>query len=409
MNVLLLDLGASRIKACLYSAHKEEIHMSCEFETPQPMYLPKGKVEVDPYAYIPILNAIIEQAQPFGIDRMWLCSEMHGVILLDGDNHPITNYISWKDSRGSTKGIDASIFKNITGMTVHQGLPILTIRYMCKHKQLPETFRMCSLIDWLLIEYGNDVAAANATMLLGTGLYGLHSQAYAPYLFHMMGIKCSQIKSSPIVPLGTRLGLIRGIPVYGGIGDLQAAIAGSVQINHNILINLGTGSQIITPQQIGSPFTELRLGARNECFSAITHIPCGRALNVFAKFIGEELFWKCMPDLEPKNILAASIGVGLDVGSGQGVIYHIKEGEFNLNNLMHGIALSWLKQYTDRIETVDPLCQCPTIYVAGGLSRKLPFVVPVLEALTNRQVGLVRPMTGEETLDGLLFLAKENM
>ena len=60
------------------------------------------------------------------------------------------------------------------------------------------------------------------------------------------------------------------------------------------------------------------------------------------------------------------------------------------------------------MDLIDPGYEINEFLIAGGLSRRSSFVLPVLEKLSGRSGYLSETVTGEETLDGLLTLALNN-
>ena len=67
--------------------------------------------------------------------------------------------------------------------------------------------------------------------------------------------------------------------LYGGYGDLQTAFIGS-KLKKQLLINMGTGSQIILKNKIKYNIFEKR-NYFNDTLNCVTHIPSDRSLNLF--------------------------------------------------------------------------------------------------------------------------------
>ena len=161
---------------------------------------------------------------------------------------------------------------------------------------------------------------------------------------------------------------------------------------------------------------------QGDVFSAITHIPSGRGLNVFAQFIdqcaslggGDAIFWKIFNELDVEEILNSKLTIDLNVFEASwryldgGTITQINESNFTPRKFIAGLVKAWLTQYANAMDLIDPIGQIENFLVSGGLSRRGSFVLPVLERLSNRKGTLVVTTTGEETLDGLLELALEN-
>jgi len=222
-------------------------------------------------------------------------------------------------------------------------------------------------------------------------------------------------------PIGTIWLKGRTIRVWGGLGDLQAAAHGvGFPQASSILVNLGTGSQVlaVTPKKAES--IEVRLCALGELTHAVTHIPSGRALNTFGGFIdgcarlggGHPLFWKAFTELATEEVLAADACIDLNIFdaawrfSGGGSIAHITETDFDVRWLVRSIAKSWLAQYAQALSSICPCHPSSSFVLGGGLSRRSPFIQPLLESILGRKCVTTPLRTGEETLDGLLNLAE---
>jgi hypothetical protein len=64
-------------------------------------------------------------------------------------------------------------------------------------------------------------------------------------------------------------------------------------------------------------------------------------------------------------------------------------------------------QYVQALNILDPNYQITQVLVSGGLARRGKFVLEVLGGTdTQRNYEFSQGITGEETLDGLLRLAK---
>ncbi|MEN9865660.1 MAG: hypothetical protein RL748_1250, partial [Pseudomonadota bacterium] len=190
-----------------------------------------------------------------------------------------------------------------------------------------------------------------------------------------------------------------------------------------MMVNLGTGSQVLyqmpTANIAGTGF-ESRPGVLNGRFTTITHIPCGRALNVFAGFFddcataagGQPFFWRRFTSLSVEQVLAADGNIDMNVFAAAwryqhgGAILNIHEGRFSLDTMLATLAKSWLMQYVTAIDLLDPARLQPTFLLGGGLCRRASFILPVLEALTGRTGQTSESRIGEETLDGMLALAQ---
>lgn len=438
ISTLLVDFGASRIKSALWSREAQAITAVRECAAPLAQQGPCGEVEIDPEAYWNALERVAGELLYANdqINALWLCTEMHGVLIgsaKSGERH--TPYISWRDQRSREEWLNASstfdrlraygdIFFEASGMRLRSGLPFLTLAHLQHAGQLPTELRVHTLADWLLWRGGERNPSIHASLAAGTGLFDIRTEAWSEQLQELAGLPRRGVLLPDIAPAGARIGRIRlggrMIDVYGGLGDLQAAACGAgFPTAAPLIVNLGTGSQVLASTTQIPAAVERRPGAFGGQFGAITHIPSGRALNVFARLFdgcaevggGRPFFWDRFAELTMAEILHAGVNIDLNVFDAAwryrqgGIINAIHESSLTVDSLLASLARSWLQQYVDAIDLIDPLRTHSSFLLSGGLSRRNSFIQPVLEHLVGRSGIVVPSRTGEETLDGLLTLA----
>lgn len=434
-TVLLLDFGASRTKGAVLSLEDGKFLEFNECVSPTPMVGVRGEVEINPFDYWQSLEDVtLPLLNKYPISDVWLCTEMHGFLLCNGDKpRPITNYISWKDERATFDNEDCGrlidelkkenkSFRALTGMNIKPGLPYVNM-HAIKDKIPVEisSLRFCTLADWLLICGGENDPGIHETLAAGTGFYSIIDGKWSELLLSNVGMDHDRLRMPRVERTGSSLGVIQVGPhrlnVYGGVGDLQAALYGAgFPIKHQVMINLGTGSQVVSTVLGATDETvELRPGVLGGRFSAITHIPSGRALNVFAKFIDDlapcPVFWDTFATLKADDLKSSGININIGVFASSwkyksgGSISGINENNFNLKHYVGAVAKGWLDQYKNAINAISKK-PAKSIAIAGGLSRRASFVAKYLADITNAQIEVEDYDTGEDTLEGLKFLAK---
>jgi len=442
-SVILIDFGASRIKAVHWSLARGRVIASRECPAPALRHGTHGQAEGDPEHYWQALEATAGQlfATDLRVRDLWVCTEMHGFVLADpNDPKPVTPYISWQDQRACHKaGQEFSILEKLAphgssmmaeaGIRLCPGLPIVNLAAIMAEADKPATARFLTLTDWLLVRGGERCPRCHPTLAAGTGFYSLNKRDWSPMLMRLAGIDPSKLLMPAILGESTlHVGTIslhnRPIRVWGGLGDLQAAAHGAgFPGKSSVLINLGTGGQVMALTSSKTENIEIRLCANGEIAHAVTHIPSGRALNTFASFIdgcvrlggGQPLFWQVFAELTVEEVLAAEAAIDLNVFHSAwnymrgGSITQINESNFDLRWLMRTLANSWLAQYQDAMTAINAEHPSPTFLVCGGLSRRSKFIPKVLESKLGKQAIECPLRTGEETLDGLLKLAEVSM
>jgi sugar (pentulose or hexulose) kinase len=327
-------------------------------------------------------------------------------------------------------------------MNLKSGLPILNLASGLRTGSVPELkalnkntdVRVLSLVDWLLFRGGERAPKANITLAAGLGIYDINKRSLSQEILnskylHSMNILNLGIEDEITKPLGTIHILDSEVSIFGGIGDFQAAILGSGLFEkYDAVLNLGTGSQaaVRALNILPTSDNEIRVMADGSFLNVITHIPCGRALNVFASFLntfscdggGVEIFWEIWSSLSSEAIVKSKLVSNLALfesawgrcseGGSNGAI-GLDEGSSSASDVLAGIAKSWLLQYSNALKKLDQLVKAKKIIVCGGVAHKSKFVIPVLEYLMpQRHFYLASTLAGEETLDGLLQLAISN-
>ena len=441
-NILLIDFGASRIKAAVWSIRENKVINSIECHSPRPQFGSGGEVEMNPEDFWDCLKQTAGKLldQNSDVIDMWVCSEMHGMLLFDLKTHaPLTPYISWQDERANRDGINfPSTFSKFddafklsfmrdTGLKFRPGLPILTLMHLKNSLIFDENLRFCTLVDWLLYRGGEKSPKVHTSLAAGTGFLSIESEAFPNKLSHQLISGLKPIHFSKLSTLGESIGTIRidshKINVFGGVGDLQAAAYGAgFPDKAPFLVNLGTGSQVLGSEIFPGVEVERRPDVNQGQFAAFTHIPSGRSLNVFASFIdgcstiggGQPIFWQIFQSLEEGEVYNSKINVDLNIFEaswrfqGGGSIFGINEADFSPRLFIAALAKAWLSQYAYAMNLIDPCNKLSSFLIAGGLSRRAKFILPVLENLSKRSGSFSHLATGEETLDGLLTLAKNH-
>lgn len=415
-NALLVDFGASRIKSVLINTVTGAVLDSYEEASPSSLHrsttIDECEIPVDLY-----WKAFERSVSNFKqVDRIYICSEMHGFVL-----HGATDYISWKDQRVKIDTITqhADRFFEITGMKLRAGLPFVSM-FVAKCL-IVGPVRFCTLVDYLLIRGGCKNPKSNITLAASTGLVDVNNNQWSTELISLYDVPLDRLSFNEITTdINECLGIIsiagKQIPVYAGIGDLQSAMHGAnFGKDLTAVVNLGTGSQVVC--DINST-TETRPAVSGKPASVITHISSGRALNVLAKFVndiaGKDIFWSKWVGISLDDVLSATPVSNINFfeaawqWNGSTGSIGLTEHRSTLDLVLPEIARTWIQQYADAINLIDPNKECTIVGVIGGLASKSHFAVSALNAIDpNRTYQYVSSITGEETLDGLLKIATD--
>jgi len=365
-------------------------------------------------------------------DGIALCSEMHGFAVLDLNDRPLSNYISWKDERSLEKEGNSSPFaeftnalgdhfKEITGMRARPGFAPVNFIHLARSLDLPTAVRIVDLPAWLCRASGEATGVAHQTMLAGLALYDVQrqetSQDIVDAVFQLSGVR---VHVDQAASAGQIAGYWRNqsarIPIFVGIGDHQCSLLGAGLVDQNALsINLGTGAQVSALDLQDAPEeTETRPYFAAHQLKTITHIPGGRALAEHIGFLQEvggdtADFWALLTAVDLNAVQQSHLDFGLGLfpsargyDSG-GFISHIGEGSLTLENYLGSLLRAFAGQYIELAALFDPEQRLKCALFSGGIARRLPIIGQLLGAATPYRI--VGATALDESLLGLRTIA----
>lgn len=427
MNFLLFDFGASRIKSISYDVKTN--NFSEIYSTPGASLSNKDKVSMEFFLDSFQQHLSYRYSKNEKIDAINICSEMHGFCLTkDLKNIKKDNYVSWRID--NCKDLKSEIdfyfpkndFKKCTGMQEKNGLPIFNLR---AHENYNHQSFFLTLPESIISIFGEWNGTMSKSLAASTGLYNILTNEWLGKVKKIQNIQFPIVNSEIRHSYGHIKFNKKNIPVYGGIGDLQSCYL-SLDLKENEMnVNLGTGSQVSKTYQKYDKEFELRPTFNNEIFSTITHIPCGRALNIFSnaiekKFkennkktnITQNIFWEKFfqkSDINSKN----NIDIDLNVFKGSykykngGSLRFVERNNIDLQVLVDSIKFSLVKQYSDIINYYNK-CNDNSInkiIVTGALANKIVDFKDLLNLETNIEVEIMHNKI-DSSLIGLSKISK---
>lgn len=245
--IIGVDIGTSGTKTVLF----DEIGTVIASHTIEyPMYQPKnGYAEQDPAdwadAAVNTIKAVMAKSgvKKEDVNGIGLSGQMHGLVMLDGDNKVIRPSIIWCDQRtanevkwmneniGEKKLIEISANPALTGWTAAK---ILWVK-----NNEPENFEKCRKIllpkDYIRFiltgEYATEVSDASGMQLLDVA-----NRKWSDELISLMGIDKStlgkvyescEVTGTLTKAMAEATGLCESTIVVGGAGDNAAAAVGT--------------------------------------------------------------------------------------------------------------------------------------------------------------------------------------
>ena len=156
------------------------------------------------------------------------------------------------------------------------------------------------------------------------------------------------------------LGIYKDRIFLSCLGDTDCVLRSKNLTLSQCIVNLGTGSQIISTEEI------------------ISFIPSGRMFNVYHNFFKDLDFniFEYFKKINSCDLDASDLIFDLSVFPqarnfiDYGKILNINETNFNIHNFASSLMKNYLDQYVDYIKKKD----FSTIFLTGGIAQKIPVV-----------------------------------
>ena len=183
------------------------------------------------------------------IRRIGLTGQMHGMLYVDKDGNALSPLTTWEDERGNLPCKDgqtyAEILSGTTGYPMATGYGLTTHYYNMLNGKVPEgAVCITTIMDFAGMKLaGLKRPVTHASNAAGFGLFDLEQNGFDREACQKAGIDPSMLPE--IVEKECVIGKTdTGIEIVVPIGDNQAGILGLVQEPDDVVINIGTSSQI---------------------------------------------------------------------------------------------------------------------------------------------------------------------
>jgi len=263
MHVLAYDIGTTGVKTCVFRVG-DTIELLAGAGGGYPLHvLPGGGAEQDPEDWWSAMAATTRQAlaeanvKPEEIGGISFCSQMQGLVLVDEEGLPLRRAMSYMDQRAVAQHKAGMAFgPQVAGANVLRLLKSLKItgaaalsvkdpvwKYKWVEANEPEIF--AKVHKWLDVKEAL-IARMTGRCVMTTDsafaalLYDIHKKCWSKEIAGMLGVRMEHL--AEIVPCQAQVGILRarqaealglvpGIPVFGGGGDasLVGVGAGAVE------------------------------------------------------------------------------------------------------------------------------------------------------------------------------------
>lgn len=270
---LALDIGTTSISAVAVDRDGE---VRARIQRPNPAHrsgLPAGHAEQEPSllleAAIEALGALAGRIEGEPV-ALGLTGQMHGALLADPDNRPLTPLISWQDRRANEPSPDGASFLDgflarcppealePLGCRPAPGFGGVTLFTLSRLGRLPPgPWRAVTVADWIGAKLTTSSPRIDPSNAAALALFDIPRGCWSEPMLSAAGVDASRLPAvaesgSPLGGLCSSIanaaGLPSRLPVVTAIGDNQAAVLGSLPAGDRALqINIGTGGQVNLP------------------------------------------------------------------------------------------------------------------------------------------------------------------
>lgn len=260
--IMGIDIGTSKTAVSMVDPNKYKIIKTVEEETP---YLPSEEPwrrEQSPIKIATVIRTLIKNTlnEADRIVAIGITGQMHGILGLDANGKPITNFVTWQDDRGNIpiegeKSLIQEISEKAGDLNTNgiaSGFGLVTLYYWLKTGIKPHKISTITDYIGMLLTCKNKVYI-DPTMAESLGCLDVEKGRWKKDFLKALNIPINilpeLIESTKVIGETSGKGffdlLKDKIPVVVSIGDNQASFLGSVKYyTDTILLNIGTGAQI---------------------------------------------------------------------------------------------------------------------------------------------------------------------
>lgn len=433
MRYLGLDIGSTSIKGAVLDPVAGTVSQIAKEPFPEPLSgLPPGWFEIDSQAVLTGVRRVIDRLLAVAPDCEGIvsCGQMAGVILVDAERRPLTNYLSWRDQRSTiaasrqTEPFYSRLLQQTSredllaiGRELKPGSMTTLLAWLREQDQLSHDAVPLMLGDFVMSHLTESPPVMDFTA--ATGPLDLRTRTWHRGLSAQLGIDGLQwpMLQSWRLPVGELRVPGRTIPVYPCVGDHQCALTGVGLAAGELSINISTGSQVALLTDAFSPGDyQTRCFLDERYLNTITHIPAGRSLNVLVDLLTGLAAAEGVALSKPwERIVAAAesavdgeLEIDLSFFAGplgdHGAIRGITTENLTAGTLFRAAFRTMADNYSVLARRLSPTDDWSSVVLSGGLAQSVGLL---RRFLSERIPGPQRLCEStEDTLLGLLAMSR---
>lgn len=271
-KALGIDIGTSKICAVLFDI--DSFQVLTTYSVPNDATLPADNsvyYEQDAngiWESVVLLFDQIKQDVP-QFEFISITGQMHGILLLDGGQNPISPLITWRDARDPhCTMINEYGFEN--GCSLHLGYggsSLLALKQEGFFSPCQKPCKITSITSYIMGKLCGDFRV-DQTIAASFGLYNIHDSIWNFPQILALGLDqklfdevvSSSVSVARVRPeIAKAFGISDSVTVFSPIGDNQASVIGSTGFSQAGVINLGTGGQLSFPSTLSEHLSSVEI------------------------------------------------------------------------------------------------------------------------------------------------------
>ena len=434
MTFLAIDLGTSFIKGAVLDVSARQLQHIGRLTCPEPLAASNPlHCEYAPEQIVEAVRAVIDKLVPHAPDceGVVMCSQMHGLVLMNDRGAPVSNCITWRDQRAlephpSGSGTYYSSIFERTNPALRQELgheldparPVCFLFWLAEQGKLAPGLTPASLPDFVLSSLCATAPGVEATIASAYGVFNLKTMDWHYELIRTLQLDhlhWPEVRNQGEVVGELKIGSKR-VPCYTPVGDAQAALAGALLESDELSLNIATGAQVsrLTP--------ELKLGDYQsrpyfdgQFLNTFSYPPAGRELNVVIQLMTEQAVAQGLTIPDPwtyiseatQHVPDTDLEVDLNFfptsSGGGGGISNMRAENLTVGHLFRAAFNSMADAYYECAVRLWSEKAWHNLLLSGGLVTKLEVLRNAIQNKFHASYRL-SPFA-EDTLFGLLILA----
>ncbi len=281
MELVGIDIGTTSVCGVVISAETGEL---LKKETVNSNAFIRGEAFEklqSPEKIMQIATAILEKLVSEKTCAIGVTGQMHGIVYVDKQGKAVSPLYTWQDGRGNLPYKGTTYAKFLGAPT---GYGNVTDFYNKENGLRPDSaVTYCTIHDYFVMQIcKNKTPKIHPTDAASFGLYNLTENTWN----YPVG---AEIATGYAVA-----GKYKSIPVGVAIGDNQASVYSTVKSEKDVLLNVGTGSQVsvITEKAEGGADIEIRPFTDGKYLAVGAALCGGRAYSLLKEFFRKALSYR---------------------------------------------------------------------------------------------------------------------